>query len=252
MVRLAMILLALPFFVHASPIKTKIVGGKDASFQEFPFLVSLQTKRGFHFCGGSLIKPNWVLTASHCVSDGGKFKVVAGLHNLKDRRGSEILQVKRVIMHPQYDPQTTDYDYALVELLTPSRFPPVAMNDTDFKIPPEEQAVMATIAGWGDLAEGGASPSILQKAEVPLVDEVTCNASYAGQISDRMMCAGFSAGGKDSCTGDSGGPLTVADPAGHLKLVGIVSWGDGCALPKKFGIYSKVSTAYSWIIQNAQ
>ena len=90
---------------------------------------------------------------------------------------------------------------------------------------------------------------MLQKVNVPLVSKAACNdkAAYGGDITDTMLCAGYKSGGKDSCQGDSGGPLVVTDANGETVLAGVVSWGEGCARANKYGIYSKVSSAISWI-----
>jgi len=233
----------------AGSFETKIVGGVEASMGEFPYIVSLQDNYYGHFCGGSLIRPNWVLTAGHCVA-GGITKVVIGLHNLNDTRNAEIIKPKRVIRHPKYDENTTDFDYALVELSQNSRYQPIELNTADIAIPASGPEVMATVAGWGATQESSSSlPARLQKVDVPLVPFATCNKNYGGVITDRMICAGYTNGGKDSCQGDSGGPLVATADDHKTYLIGVVSWGEGCARANKPGIYSKVSQAVSWIQQ---
>ncbi|MNT55643.1 Trypsin [compost metagenome] len=90
-------------------------------------------------------------------------------------------------------------------------------------------------------------PARLQKVDVPLVTTESCNISYKNEITDRMMCAGFPEGGKDSCQGDSGGPLVAKTTDNQTYLIGVVSWGTGCARAGKPGVYAKVSYATSWI-----
>lgn len=238
-----------------SSMKPLIVGGHEASIGEFPFIVSLQSASGSHFCGGSLIKKNWVLTAAHCVQ-GGIGRIVIGLHDRTDTKNAEIMKTKQVIPHPQYDDSTSDWDYALIQLDHDSNFQPVAVNPVEIQIPEKGagQPVMATTAGWGTTSEGGYSlPRLLQKVEVPLVTHAACDKAYPGQVTDRMICAGLEEGGKDSCQGDSGGPLVVEDVNTHTAyLAGVVSWGYGCARPAQYGVYSKVNAAYDWIQQTAQ
>lgn len=218
----------------------KIVGGVEASQGEFPFIVSLRGSSGGHFCGGSLIKKDWVITAAHCVPAGIK-TVVAGLYDQSQNQGVEKLAVDKVIAHPNYNKQPQDYDYALVHLKVASKFAPIALNKgeisgkTDF-----------VTAGWGYTAENGEIPNVLRKVTVPLVSAEACSAAYPGSITDRMICAGLDAGGKDSCQGDSGGPLLLGSGA-KQTLAGVVSWGEGCARPKKYGVYSKVSSVIDWI-----
>ncbi|MBS1972473.1 MAG: serine protease [Bdellovibrionales bacterium] len=235
----------------AGQLETKIVGGVEASMGEFPFIVSLQDSMG-HFCGGSLIRQNWVLTAGHCVAD-GVGKVVIGLHNLNDTRNAEIIKPKRIIRHPKYNESTTDFDYALIELSQNSRYQPVDLNTADIAVPASGPEIMATVAGWGATKETNQTlPARLQKVEVPLVPQAVCNKNYGGGITDRMLCAGYAQGGKDSCQGDSGGPLVATADDHKVYLIGVVSWGEGCARANKPGVYSKVSEAVTWINQNAK
>jgi trypsin len=105
---------------------------------------------------------------------------------------------------------------------------------------------LSVVSGWGRLSSGGAIPSQLQAVEVDIISSTACNSSYAdyGGITENMICAGVPGGGKDACQGDSGGPLVVGD-----ELVGIVSWGVGCALPDYPGVYSNVATLKDFITE---
>lgn len=250
---LAMSFALLTTNAHAKSDKLhmNIVGGVEASHGEFPFIVSLQANYMGHFCGGSLIKKNWVLTAGHCVS--GKIdKVVIGLHDQKSATNAESISVKRVIRHPNYDAETTDYDFALLELAQDSRFEPISLNTAEIDIPLTNSPILATVAGWGATNENSYNlPNLLQKVDVPLISKQNCNKDYNGVITDRMLCAGYDRGGKDSCQGDSGGPLVADADDNQRYLIGVVSWGEGCARAGKPGVYSKVSAAIAWINQNA-
>ncbi len=236
----------------AKKMDSKIVGGVEASIGEFPYIVSLQSSS--HFCAGSLIKKNWVLTAAHCVRGGTVKKIVIGLHDQRNATNAEVILPKRIIAHPDYNSRTMDYDYALIELKEDSVHTPIAINAADFEIPDSEaDAIMSTTAGWGATKESSYSlPPLLQKVDVPLVSNKECNVSYKNEITDRMICAGYPQGGKDACQGDSGGPLVAQSESGETYLVGVVSWGQGCARPKYYGVYSKVSAVADWINETAQ
>ncbi len=227
----------------------RIVGGVPANLKEFPFIASLQ-KNSRHFCGGALIAKNWVLTAAHCVAGSGtsKLKIKIGLLKQGDTNGVEAFSVNKIITHPEYNDSSSDYDFALLQLNGESRYNPIGLNADEIDIPDEEdKAPIATTAGWGAISEGGNLSSKLLKVDVPLVSDRRCEFAYPSQITKTMICAGFEKGGKDSCQGDSGGPLIIESGAGEKILIGVVSWGEGCARPKKYGVYSEVNSIHNWI-----
>lgn len=224
-------------------VQNKIVGGVEAAKGEFPFIVSLQAYS--HFCGGSLIKKNWVLTAGHCASaEDPPGKIVIGLHDQRDTNHAETFTAVKTIRHPDYNRSNIDYDFALIQLSGDSQFEPIALNTTELQ---KMNDVMLTTAGWGTVREGDWNlPDLLQRVDVPFVDKARCMSAYPDQITDRMICAGFDEGGKDSCQGDSGGPL-IMKQGDKSVLVGVVSWGEGCARQQKYGVYSKVNAVTDWI-----
>lgn len=236
-------------------IRPNIVGGVEAENGELPFQVSIQSSYGGHFCGGSLIKPNWVLTAAHCVQGwSSSNKIVVGTNDQTNTAGAEVFTAAKVIAHPNYNSGTLDSDYALLKLSGDSKFRPIDLNLVEPTID-DKAPTMVWTSGWGATNEGSYSlPSKLRKVEVPLVSTAVCNSSaaYSGAVTEHMICAGYAQGGKDSCQGDSGGPLFARQASGDYTLIGVVSWGQGCARPNKYGVYSKVNAMADWILEQTR
>ncbi|XP_032401130.1 transmembrane protease serine 4a isoform X1 [Xiphophorus hellerii] len=223
----------------------RIVGGVDAHIEEYPWQVSLQN--GGHRCGGSLVSSRWIVTAAHCFSGNkelSRWTVMSGETYLTTLGGSS---VDKIIIHDQYDEASSDYDLAMMRLSSPisvgDKRKPVCLPPKDLLLPDKAPVV---VSGWGLLRENGKISTTLQKANIEMIDRNTCSSIYATMLSQRMVCAGNLKGGVDSCQGDSGGPLVYLS-ASQWYLVGVVSWGDGCARENRPGVYSNVDNMLNWI-----
>lgn len=148
-------------------------------------------------------------------------------------------------IHPNYS--GINYDAAIIKLATPI---PTSSTISYARLPASgsdpSAGTQATVAGWGATRENGSASSRLLKVTVPVVSRASCQAVYGSQVTTQMWCAGTAAGGKDSCQGDSGGP--IVDPSG--TLIGLVSWGNGCARPGVPGVYARVGNFISFINSN--
>lgn len=231
-----------------------IVGGTTTQITSVPWQVSLQDAQGGHFCGGSIVTPTWIVTASHCLSGGAPppARVVAGISRLSQSAAGQIKQVKRVIVYPGFTDPTTGKDAALIELTTPLTLDGInvkAIRPITARSPAALTAVgvMTTVSGWGATVEGGATlPDQLLSVQVPIVPLTAANTAYNMTITADQLPAGVAAGGKDSCQGDSGGPLIVMNGTEPM-LAGIVSWGEGCARANTPGLYARVGSFATWM-----
>mmetsp|Transcript_16593 Transcript_16593/g.29947 ORF Transcript_16593/g.29947 Transcript_16593/m.29947 type:complete len:578 (+) Transcript_16593:299-2032(+) len=226
----------------------RIINGDEAQANRYPYSVTLQDSRG-HFCGGSLIGNDVVLTAAHCMR-GSLFSVRIGSDDVDK---GELVGARRVVKHPNYSSSTDEYDMALVFLKESISFdiPLVRVND-ESSYPSKGTTVVAM--GWGDMDSGDNQrlPDNLREVDLEVITNKQCENykidgdSYKGWIYDSMLCTYTK--GKDACQGDSGGPLVVRtndNPEDDVQ-VGIVSWGVGCAsLP---GVFSRISEAYEWTV----
>ncbi len=226
----------------------EIVGGYDTSIDHHPWQVGLRMNGVF--CGGSILAEDWVLTAAHCVDgsvDAEDVHVYAGI-TARSRMGidGQTRDVSHIVLHPEYD-------VALLELaapmdLTDPRVSTIQMATTEDALAGLIQVgVYSAVTGWGSMQTGVATET-LQEVEVPIITTEAAEELYSRDLGDDQLAAGYvGVGGKDACSGDSGGPLTVPTADGSDELLaGVVSWGTGCAEPDYPGMYVRVSTFNEW------
>ncbi|KAM8745376.1 transmembrane protease serine 9 [Acanthopagrus schlegelii] len=227
----------------------RIVGGVTARRGEWPWIGSLQYQR-LHRCGATLIHSKWLLTAAHCFkSDSNPTNWAVSLGSvLRSGVGAVVIPIQRVIIHPAFNGTNMDHDVALLELAVPA---PMSYTIQSVCVPSPVHRFLKTaecyITGWGSMREGGSLTNLLQKAAVNLIDQADCQQSYGDVLTTSMMCAGYMEGGRDTCLGDSGGPLTCRQPSGQWFITGVTSWGHGCGRTGFPGVYTRVTSIRKWI-----
>jgi len=245
--RFAVLVVAAAALVAAAPsasAEVQIVGGERVSIATHPWVVYLTDPNGSQFCGGTLVAPTKVLTAAHCSvgRSASSFRVVAGREDKKSAEGLAS-GVSKVWVNPDYVEADRGEDVAVLTLRKSLPYQPlplaVASDSGLYAV-----GTSAAVYGWGRLSEQGSTSRYLLGATVPLTSDDTCGTAYPQYISAQMVCAGFPAGGVDTCQGDSGGPLVAGG-----KLIGVTSWGEGCARAGKPGVYARVSAFESVLPQ---
>ncbi|CAF3204398.1 unnamed protein product, partial [Rotaria sp. Silwood2] len=233
---------------------TRIVGGESAGTSTWGWAVSIFIS-GTSLCGGAILSSSWIITAAHCVNGiaASQVTVYAGSNT---RFSGQSRVASSITVHPSYVSSTKINDIALIQLSTP-----LTMSSSAVKIicipyvssttlsagegPPAGLSVVAV--GWGTLSEGGSLPSTLQQVTVKTVDYrgSTCSSVLNNRLV--QFCAGVSGGGKDTCQGDSGGPLMMFTTSSQWELVGVTSYGIGCARAAYAGVYTRVAYYQDWI-----
>lgn len=238
----------------------KIIGGRDAEENEFPYIVSLRRAememmlgQSYHVCGGSIINKDTVVTASHCLFDpfgnllheAGSYFVVAGSRRVwVNEASTKYFIAGEIFKHPRYNAETLENDIAIIKFTQNFNFDlpsiqPIAISTSDNLT----EGTLCSVHGWGILSVVTLElRDILQTVDLKISNHQQCNKAYNNTITSKQICAYED--DRDSCSGDSGGPFVC-----NNKLVGIVSFGYSCAVPGYPGVYTKVA-AFQDFIEN--
>lgn len=244
----------------------KVLGGKDAELDAWPWLVALGYKSknsrssGPKFlCAGTLVSEKHVITAGHCILPELYVARLGELDLSSSNEGANPIDIpiERKKLHESYSPVSHTNDIAIVTLSEKVKF---TRSIHPICLPASEQLrnqlfvrYNAFVAGWGSIYFNGPSSPVLQEVILPVVEESRCVDAFANLkdavIDTRVLCAGFARGGKDACKGDSGGPLMIPRE-GSWYLVGVVSYGYKCGEPGYPGVYTRVTSFLPWIEEN--
>ncbi|MBB5955608.1 secreted trypsin-like serine protease [Saccharothrix tamanrassetensis] len=213
-----------------------VVGGREAP--DTPWVVALFDAHGNFFCGGALVGPTRVVTAAHCTIERtaltvrnrkpAELRVVVGRRDF-DTTDGRVVHVTRLWRHPAFESVDGGDDLATLTLAEAVPQQPVGIGSAS-------AGDRAVVFGWGRTGESAAPSRRLREVDLPVMSDDACTRAVQGYRVDAMLCAGYPEGGKDACEGDSGGPLTVGG-----VLVGVVSYGRGCARAGRPGVYTRVS-----------
>uniref|UniRef100_A0A1A9UPB4 limulus clotting factor C n=1 Tax=Glossina austeni TaxID=7395 RepID=A0A1A9UPB4_GLOAU len=244
---------------------TKIVDGDDSEIGAWPWMALIGydpwSVRPFR-CGGTLVSGQHVITAAHCIRHDLSF-VRLGEYDLTNETETEHMDVNVVkySIHPEFGRnRRSDMAVLLLEKIVTfsDLIAPICMPTSSHLRSKSYINTMPYVAGWGYTSQGGATSPILKQVQLPVLDNEVCRRIYttlmphlsAQEYDESVICAGFVVGGKDTCKGDSGGPLMIPELYKGITryyLIGIVSYGHGCGQAP--GIY--ISTQYwmDWIIE---
>jgi len=237
------------------PVRTPlVVNGTDVPDLRYPFMAAVHFRRLGNFfsqgCGASLVSDRWLVSAAHCYTGAGSGQtspedvaLVLGTPDLDDANSRIVRTVSRIVIHPQYIPSLNRNDIALLELSEPVSLQPISLPSTANPVP--NNGEIATVAGWGVTATGNPSRQ-LQETDLPVVSTIACQSLYGNLINGPAhLCAGGQQ--RDSCFGDSGGPLFVSRGS-QIVQAGVVSFGfGGCARPGLPTVYTRTATYFNWI-----
>ncbi|XP_065106434.1 chymotrypsin-like elastase family member 2A [Paramisgurnus dabryanus] len=241
------------------PVTPRVVNGSEARPHSWPWQISLQILDDGswkHYCGGSIIDTNWVMTAAHCISSSRTYRVFVGKHNLtEDEPGSKAISPEKIIVHEKWIPIFVflGNDIALIKLSEP-----LTLSDSVQLgcIPPAGTVLpnnyTCYVTGWGSLSTEGPLSDTLQQALMPIVDHKTCTQPdwWGSFVKKSMVCSGGD-GIVSACYGDSGGPLNCKNANGIWEVHGITSFGSGmgCNTLKKPTVFTRVSAFSKWIVK---
>jgi secreted trypsin-like serine protease len=230
----------------------RIVGGFMARQGAWPSMVGVYNRGALSgrspICGGAIIDSEWVLTAGHCVyqesADGYFIR-----EGTSQTGGGHMIEVRQIIIHERYRHRPAPLnDVALLKLASPAQAPRQILLRNTLRPQLLIDGKLSTVVGYGVIKPGGEISQHLLQVDIPIVSRERCGRQYGeSDITEATFCAGVDEGGKDSCQGDSGGPIYVKDRLNQPIQAGVVSWGEGCAQPRKYGVYASVGYFEDWV-----